>query len=788
MSEEDRSITESLDRLPILPMVDNVAFPGLVMPLVIENETHVGLVDDVVSSDKILALVTTREGEEVGDSFDKLHNVGVQARILKMLRFPDGTLRLLAKCLERIRLVERLKREPYLVGKFEELPELRVPSEEETALIRTVSSLFKEVAELAPYLPDELPVDSFDTDDPGRFADSVAAALYLDTEKKQKLLAETDVLERLQMLQGYLSKELKVLKLSSEIQSEANAAIKKGQREYLLREQLKAIKKELGEEEGSEIDELRERLDEKKLPDEARRAAEHEIGRLERINPASAEYSVALSYIDWILALPWMEGTEDLLDVTRAREILDEDHYDLDKVKDRIVETLAVRKLKPDAKSPILLFIGPPGVGKTSLGKSIARAMNRKFFRMSLGGMRDEAEIRGHRRTYVGSLPGRIIQGIKKCGSNNPVFMLDEVDKIGKDFRGDPSSALLEVLDPEQNSTFTDHYLEVTFDLSRVLFIATANYLDPIPRVLLDRMEMIKLPGYTPVEKLGIAKNYLVPKQLEGHGLEPKTLSFIDQALKDIIDNYTREAGVRNLERTIASVCRKVAKEIAAGERERAIITEGRLREYLGPEHYLDEALPEEIRPGMSIGLAWTPTGGDILIIEAAAMRGKNSLILTGHLGDVMKESARTALSWVRSRARELDIESDFNELDIHLHVPAGAIPKDGPSAGIAIATCLASLLTRRPLLEKTAMTGEITLRGEVLPIGGLKEKALAADQAGIKRVLLPVQNKKDMEDVPEEIKERIDFVFVDDMTEVIEQALSCEKLEERPIDSECKI
>ncbi|RKZ30785.1 endopeptidase La [bacterium] len=785
MGDSDTMTEKVLERLSVLPLVDNVAFPGLIVPLVVSEEEHIALVDDVVSHGKVLALLAARPGVENATSFDNLYAVGVRASVLKMLRFPDGSIRMLAKCINRIRLEERIKTTPYLVAKFTEILEKRTAGVEETALVRTIISQFKEVASLAPYLPDDLPIEMLNIDDPGRLADSIAAALNISVERKQSLLEKSDVLERLRELQSFLSAELSVLRISNEIQNRATESIKQGQREYMLREQLKAIKKELGEEEGAEIEELRKKLAEKDLPDEARKAGEHEIERLERMNPASAEYSVALTYVDWILNLPWTEGTEDQIDIKHAQKILDEDHYDLDKVKERILEFLAVRKLKPDAKSPILLFIGPPGVGKTSLGMSIARAMGRKFYRMSLGGMRDEAEIRGHRRTYVGALPGRIIQGIKKCGSNNPVFMLDEVDKIGQDFRGDPASALLEVLDPEQNHTFADHYLEVPFDLSRVMFIGTANYIDPIPRVLLDRMETIRLPGYTIVEKIGIAKNYLIDKQREAHGLNAMQISFMDEAIDDIIDNYTREAGVRNLDRAIATICRKVTKEIASNERERAIITPNRVREYLGPEYYIEERLPDKMLPGMAIGLAWTPVGGEILIVEATVMEGNKSLVLTGHLGDVMKESAQTALSWVRSKADSLNIDKDFNKFDIHLHVPAGAIPKDGPSAGIAMATCLASLLTRRPIREKTAMTGEVTLRGEVLPIGGVKEKVLAADQAGIQRILLPIQNKKDMEDIPEEITKRVKFIFVSNMDEVLEVALECEQMPEKTSEKE---
>ncbi len=763
---------EKTEVLGILPLIQNVAFPGQIVPLVIQDERHIKLIDDIVGEDKIMAMVPALPGREVADSFESLFEFGVRASVMKLLRFPDGSLRVLVRCLERLRLIDRIKEKPYMVARFAQVEESRVQGDEETALIRTILEQFKEVAKLAPYLPDEIPVEAFDIEDPGRFADSIAAYLAIDPRKKQALLAETDILKRLKDLREFVTYELTVLRLSSEIQTEANESIRKGQREFLLREQMKAIRKELGDDEHPEISQFRDRLEQKAMPEEAKKAAETEIDRLERMNPASAEYSVSITYLDWLLKLPWLESTEDRIDIATAQAVLDEDHYGLEKIKERIVEFLAVRKLKPNAKSPILLFIGPPGVGKTSLGMSIARSMGREFYRMSLGGMRDEAEIRGHRRTYVGALPGRILQGISRCGSNNPVFMLDEIDKIGQDFRGDPSSALLEVLDPEQNRAFVDNYLEVPFDLSKVFFIATANYIDPIPSVLLDRMEMLRLPGYTNREKLNIARQFLVPRQIEAHGLDKAKISFSEEALADIIDNYTREAGVRNLERTIADICRKVAREIASGKRRRAVITEGRVREYLGPDRFADAALPSKIGPGMAFGLAWTPTGGEVLTIEATAMPGKGSLILTGHLGDVMKESAQTALSWLRSEASELGVERDFNQADIHLHVPAGAIPKDGPSAGIAMATCLTSLFTGRSPIPKTAMTGEITLRGEVLPIGGLKEKILGAKRAGIERIIVPRRNEVELEDLPKEIRKSVKFILVDNMGDVIEAAL----------------
>ncbi|HHS49540.1 MAG TPA: endopeptidase La [candidate division Zixibacteria bacterium] len=772
MSDSLKNTAQSAEDLPILPLVQNVAFPGQIVPLVIQEEQHIKLIDDIVSEDKVMAMVPVLPNREDIGSFDSLFNYGVRASVMKLLRFPDGTLRVLARCIDRLRFVGRVKDTPYLVGRFRPVEEFRRPGDEESALVRTILAQFKEIAKLAPYLPDEIPIEAFDVDEPGRFADSIAAYLSVDPRIKQGILAEPDIMKRLKELQRIVSNELSVLRLSSEIQQEANESIRKGQREYMLREQMKAIRKELGDDDRPEIKEFRELLLKKALPEEAKKAAEAEIDRLERMNPASAEYTVSMTYIDWLMKLPWMESTEDNIDLDRAQRVLDEDHYGLEKIKERIVEFLAVRKLKPDAKSPILLFMGPPGVGKTSLGMSIARAMGRKFYRMSLGGMRDEAEIRGHRRTYVGALPGRIIQGIKRSESNNPVFMLDEIDKIGQDFRGDPASALLEVLDPEQNHAFADNYLEVPFDLSKVMFIATANYIDPIPRVLLDRMEMLRLPGYTNNEKLHIARQFLVPRQIDSHGLDRSQISFTDDAIRDIIDNYTREAGVRNLERTIADICRKVAKEIAGAERKRAVITENRVREYLGPDKFADAVLPVKMTAGMALGLAWTPTGGEVLVIEATAMPGRGNLVLTGHLGDVMKESAQTALSWVRSKAVEMGIDRDFTQLDIHLHVPAGAIPKDGPSAGIAMATCLASLMLDRPMRPKTAMTGEITLRGEVLPIGGLKEKALGANRAEITRVIVPRRNEKDLEELPPEIAKTMKFVFADTMDDVLKAAI----------------
>ncbi|MFQ6003520.1 MAG: endopeptidase La, partial [Candidatus Zixiibacteriota bacterium] len=607
----------------------------------------------------------------------------------------------------------------------------------------------------------------------------IASNLNINVAQKQELLEIFDVKERLRKVLSHINREVEVLELSRRIQSQAATEMGKTQKEYLLREQLKAIQKELGEadERTAELDEFKKKIKEAKMPALALDAAKKELDRLSKMHPAAAEYTVSRTYLDWLTSLPWGRSTQDVLDIKKAKKILDEDHYNLDKVKERILEYLAVRKLKTDMKGPILCFVGPPGVGKTSLGMSIARAMGRKFNRISLGGMHDEAEIRGHRRTYIGALPGRIIQGIRRANSNNPVFMLDEVDKIGKDFRGDPASALLEVLDPEQNHTFSDHYLDVPFDLSKVMFITTANVLDPIPRVLRDRMEVIELPGYTDLEKLQIAKKYLIPKELENHGLKPKNLSFTDESIKKIIHDYTREAGLRNLDREITTICRKVAKRVASGEKKKVEITPQNLDQYLGPVKYFLEVVERGLQVGVVPGLAWTETGGDLMFVEATKMRGKKSLTLTGHMGEVMKESVQAALSYVRSTAKNLGIPPDFFErYDIHVHVPAGAIPKDGPSAGITMATAIASLLTEKPIKPKLAMTGELTLRGQLLPIGGLKEKALAAYRAGIETVILPRENQKDLVEIPDEIKEKIKFVFAQTMDEVLKLALDAKK------------
>jgi ATP-dependent Lon protease len=693
-----------------------------------------------------------------------------------MLKYPDGSVRILVQGLKRIEVLRYTQEEPYFKATVRHLLDLHEPSKDLEAIQAHMVNQFAKFVSMIPYLPDELQVVVMNIKDPGKVTDLVASNLNISLEEKQDLLSTLDVRARLEKLSAILNREIELLELGQKIQSQVQSELNKGQKEFYLRQQLKAIQRELGEGDGrtAEIEELRRRVDEAQMPPEARKAAEHELERLQMIPPESAEHTVVRTYLEWLVTLPWAVSTEDNLDLHHARQVLDEDHFDLDKIKDRILEYLAVRKLKQDPKSPILCFVGPPGVGKTSLGRSIARAMGRKFVRLSLGGIRDEAEIRGHRRTYIGSLPGRIIQNLRNAASNNPLFMLDEIDKLGMDFRGDPASALLEVLDPEQNNTFQDHYLDVPFDLSRVLFITTANILDTIPPALRDRMEVIELAGYTEEEKLEIARRHVIPKQLRENGLTPANLLFEDEALMHIIRSYTREAGLRNLEREIGRVCRKVARAITEGRTEPVTCSVEKVREFLGPERFFSEVTERTEQPGVAVGLAWTANGGEILFVESTRMAGKKTLTLTGHLGDVMKESAQAALSYVRSRAERLGIAPDFYEnADIHIHVPAGAIPKDGPSAGVTIATSLSSLLTGRPVRPNVAMTGEITLRGRVMPVGGIKEKVLAAKRAGIETVILPQRNRNDLEDVPEEIRRSLRLIFVETIDEVLEHALA---------------
>jgi len=762
------------DEVPILALRDTVIYPFMVSPLFVARPKSIKLIDDVLISNRILGLVAQRKTDVEDPKGEDLFKYGTVATILKMLKFPDGSVRVLVQGLTRMEVLEYVQTEPYLKAKIQPLEDVIEKSLELEALAKNITIQFQKIVNLVPQLPDELQIAVMNISHPGKLADLVASNLNLSLEEKQQILEAIDVKKRLEKLTIFINRELQVLEVGTKIQSQVQSELSKNQREYFLRQQLEAIRKELGEEDERtmEIKELKEKIKAAKMPKDVEKEAMRELDRLSKMPPGAAEYTVSRTYLDWLIALPWSVSTEDNLDIAQAQKVLDEDHYDLDKVKERILEYLAVRKLKSDMKGPILCFVGPPGVGKTSLGRSIARALGRKFVRISLGGARDEAEIRGHRRTYIGALPGRIIQGIRNAGSNNPVFMLDEVDKLGVDFRGDPSSALLEVLDPEQNYAFIDHYLDVPFDLTKVMFITTANLLDPIPAALRDRMEVLELPGYTEEEKLHIAKKYLIPKQLEAHGLTADHLVFDDEAIMRIVREYTREAGLRNLEREIAAICRRVARKVAEGETEKQQITEDKIPEFLGPPRFFFEVAERTSEPGVATGLAWTPSGGDILFIEASKMPGKKGLILTGHLGEVMKESAQAALSYIRSKAKELGInERFFDKYDIHIHVPAGAIPKDGPSAGVTISTALLSLLREEPVRSDVAMTGEITLRGKILPVGGIKEKILAAKRAGIKVVILPEKNKKDLEEVPQQAKDELQFHFVDTLDEVFEIA-----------------
>jgi ATP-dependent Lon protease len=763
------------DELPILPLRGTVLYPDLILPIMVGRKKSVKLIDDAMDSDRIIGVITQKRSEIEDPRETDLYSVGVAALILRMIRELDGSQRVIVQGVSRMKVREYIQREPYFKARSEVIDDGLVQGVEIEALMMNLKNLFQRAVELAPYLTTELGTMVSNIKSPSILADLIASNLNISTTEKQGILETFDVRERLTKVHLFLNKEVQVLELGNKIQSQVKEDMDRTQREYYLREQLKAIKKELGEldEHSTEIKELREKIKKAKMPPDALAAAEKELDRLAKIPPASAEYTVARTYLDWLAELPWSETTEDNLDIDNAQKTLDEDHYDLEKVKKRILEYLAVRKLKSDMKGPILCFVGPPGVGKTSLGKSIARTMGRKFIRISLGGVRDEAEIRGHRRTYVGALPGRIIQGIKKAGSNNPVFMLDEVDKIGMDFRGDPSSALLEVLDPEQNFSFSDHYIDVPFDLQKVMFITTANVLDTIPPALRDRMETLELPGYSEDQKMMIAKEFLIPKQINEHGLSSEFIEFDDAALQTVISSYTREAGVRNLEREIATICRGVAKDVARGIKEKVVIVPDTLHKFLGPVKFFPEVAERTSDPGVATGLAWTPTGGDIIFVEATKMRGEKGLTLTGQLGDVMKESAQAALAYVRSKAKELGIDEDFfGKNDIHIHVPAGAIPKDGPSAGITMFVALTSLLTNKPVRNDVAMTGEITLRGLVLPVGGIKEKVLAGMRAGIRTIILPKKNEKDLEEIPEHIRNQMNFKFIQRMDEAIELAL----------------
>lgn len=776
--------------LGLLPLNDTVLFPAVVMPLMATKENSIRLIDDAVVSDtRIIGLVAKMDAEIENPKMEDLYEIGTAATIHTMIRLPDGQ-RLIVQGIKRFRIMEIVQTTPYLKAKVEEVPDVvdwtQDQAMEVEALRRNIADTFTKIVMLSPNLPDELENISNVIAKPSVLANTIALHLHIPVTEKQDLLETVGVKARMTKLLTILIREAQVLELGSKIQSQVHEELGKTQREYYLREQIKAIQRELGEgdERSIEIDELRTRIKETGMPPEAEKEVMRELERLSRMPSAAPEYTVARTYIDWLVTLPWAKSTEDNLDIREVRRILDEDHYGLDKVKERILEYLSIRKFKTTGglRHPILCFVGPPGVGKTSLGKSIARAMGRSFVRMSLGGIRDEAEIRGHRRTYIGALPGQIIQSIRRADSNNPIFMLDEIDKVGADFRGDPSSALLEVLDPEQNFSFRDHYLEVPFDLSKVMFITTANMLDTILPPLRDRMEILEIPGYTEEEKLQIANQHLVPKQLDEHGLIAGThITWTDDAIRDITRGYTREAGVRNLEREIASICRKVTREFAEGRTDPVEITVDQVRNYLGAPRYLfEEVRCRTTEPGIAIGLAWTPTGGDVLFVEATRMPGGKTLTLTGQLGDVMKESAQAALSYIRSKAVQLKIDPEFfTKSDIHLHVPAGAIPKDGPSAGVTMVTSLASLLSNRKVKNDIAMTGEITLRGKVLPVGGIKEKVLAARRAGVKTIVLPEENQKDVvEDIPENIQQELQFVYVDNIGQVLDQALEPDSME----------
>jgi len=762
--------------LPVLPLKDTVVFPESVTPLAIGQERSIKLVEDVVSGDRVLALVTVKNPEAEQPGWDDLYEVGTAAVIHKMIKVPDGTLRILVQGVQRIRLDRQVQDDPYLIGEFVELPDELTETPEVEALTRNVQNLFARVIGLVPYLPEELQIAAANVDDPSALCNLVASTLRLKTDEKQRLLELTDIEARLRDISAILNRELEVFELGSKIQSQVQEEMEKGQREFFLRQQLKAIQDELGESdpEAAEIAELRSTFESMELPEDVRKVVDRELGRLERLPTAAAEYGVIRTYIDWIASLPWQKTTVDNLDLDNAKQVLDEDHFDLEKVKERILEHLAVSKLKNDTSGPILCFVGPPGVGKTSLGQSISRALGRKFARLSVGGVRDESEIRGHRRTYIGAMPGTIIRHLRDAESMNPVMLIDEIDKMGADFRGDPASAMLEVLDPEQNKNFRDHYLDLPFDLSKTLFICTANTLDTIPAPLLDRMDVIQLSGYTEQEKFGIAKRYLVPKQVEAHGLGGGQVTITDKALRLIIREYTREAGVRNLERRLADVLRKAARQVAEGKRraKKLRIDEKRVRTALGPRRYEGEVRKRTSEPGVATGLAFTAVGGDILFFEATAYPGKGRLTITGQLGDVMQESAQAALSWVRAHAEKLGLEEDwFREHDIHLHVPAGAVPKDGPSAGITMATAIASLVRNQPVSEDVGMTGEITLTGQVLPIGGIREKTLAAQRAGLKRIIMPRDNEPDLAELPKETKEQMEFVLVDTIDQVFDAA-----------------
>src|SRR6058998_3339854 len=765
------------ERLPILGLSDIVIFPTMVAPLLVETPQSTKLIDDVVGGERLLGVALQRKPEAENPLPHEMHDVGCAARVLKMLKFPDNTVRVLVEGLWRIRIKDYTVTDPYLCARFELVKDITEDSVELTAMLRNAQSQFQEIIKLSPALSEQIKIAALNTDDPGHFTDLIAVNLNLDLPERQKLLETISVKERLTRLLPMLNREHEVLTLSSKIQTEVATSISKTQRDFFLREQMRAIQRELGESDpnAGEIRALREKIEQTPMPAEVKQVANQELERLQQMPPAAAEYGVTRHYLDWILAVPWTKETEDKIDLAEAERILNEQHFGLTKVKDRLLEFLAVIKRRKQIKGPILCLVGPPGVGKTSLGRSVADALGRKFARIALGGMRDEAEIRGHRRTYVGALPGRIVQSLRRVESNNPVILLDEIDKVGSDFRGDPAAALLEVLDPQQNCTFTDNYLDMPFDLSRVLFITTANWLDPIHPALRDRLEVIELPSYTAAEKLQIAKRYLVPRQLDEHGLKSKLVKLPDATLKRLIHDYTREAGVRQLEREIAALTRKAARKIVSRQGLFRPLTIGavELADYLGPAKFETEMAEAITESGVAIGLAWTPVGGDILFIEATRMPGSGKLLLTGSLGEVMKESAHTALTYLRSQAKVLKLDfSEFDKQDIHIHVPAGATPKDGPSAGVTIVVALASLLTKRLVRSDLAMTGEISLRGRILRVGGIKEKVLAAARSGLKHVILPEENRSDWLEVPQEVRTKMKVHFVRNISELIRLAL----------------
>jgi ATP-dependent Lon protease len=785
----DESPVETLKvptEIGVLPLRNSVLFPHAIMPISVGRRKTLNLLDDVVRDSKLIAVVSQRNPSDDDPETNGLYRVGTVARILKVVKLSGNNVNLIIQGIQRVRIDRFVSTEPFVKASVTPVEDVFDQTVEVEALVRSLVDQFQQLVQVSPTISSDLGemVLAAGSGDPGRLSDLAASVVNVSAEEKIGLLERNNVKDRVQKLVEIVTRELELQAISSRIQSQVADEVGKTQRQYYLREQMKAIQKELGEEDDrqQEIDELRKKIEEAGMPEEARKASEKELDRLSKMPPQAAEYTVARTYLDWLVNLPWSVSSEDKLDVVRAKEILDEDHYDLEKVKDRIIEYLAVRSLKTDLKGPILCLAGPPGVGKTSLGKSIARAMGRKFVRASLGGVRDEAEIRGHRRTYIGSLPGRVLQGIKRAGTNNPVFVLDEIDKVGTDFRGDPSSALLEVLDPEQNNSFSDHYLEVAFDLSKVLFLCTANVLDTIPPALRDRMEVLRIPGYTEEEKIEIAKQHLVLRQRNEHGLTEEQIEFTDDAIRTVVNEYTREAGVRNLDRELANLCRKVARSIVEGHEGRTVVDPEKVQELLGPIRFYRELSERTDRSGVVVGLAWTQVGGEILFVESSMMRGKGKITITGRLGDVMKESALAALTWIRSNTERLKLDDSlFERTDFHIHIPAGAIPKDGPSAGITLTCSLVSLLTGIPVSPELAMTGEVTLRGKVLPVGGIKEKVIAAKSAGIKEVILPTRNERDLEDVSDAVRQALSFRFVDDMDQALDMVFG-KALKNRPV------